>query len=661
MNLDIWQEKPSELVKDHQIGEARQWHWRHQPPLTLPQWRAQRRALLAAIRANAGTFPAPPALEPQVHGVIRLPGYEIRKITYQSRPGMRVTANLYVPDGQGPFPGIIGVHGHHAQGKIAGRVQERGHLLALSGFVVLMIDAFGAGERGSIPGKYEYHGAGIGAGLFDLGETLLGMQVYDNMRGIDLLQSMPSVNADRIGVTGASGGGNQTMWLAALDPRIKAAVPVVSVGTFESYVTRTNCVCEVLPNGLTFMEEWAALGLVAPNALLIVNALRDGPTFCVPEMLRSFNAAGRVYRLYGAEEKLAYQVFDMTHGYWPEMQRCMLGWFKRWLKDEGEGRPCDLPEFQALPEERCLCFPAGRRPKSVVSIPDYCHMAARRIMNDAKDNAGKVSRAAKLRQLQSLLRSRPPVTAAPVEFGTVEEAGLRIRKFAVESEPDILLPAALVTRPAAGAVKTVALILHPSGKAVAVEADWARSAGRRPAARLFADLRGTGETCYNSSQLGEQSYHDQARACFWLGRTMLGDWVCDIQALVRAAAGIFPRARLEIHAFGEAGLAALCAAAFNRRIHSVACVNLQGSYLYQGARSGKSMVIHVPGILRWGDVATLAALPAGNVALLNPVDSEGQSYTAAKCRALEAAIRREARLFRRPARARVSRGVFPAA
>ncbi|MEJ1731160.1 hypothetical protein SMA90_33055, partial [Escherichia coli] len=88
----------------------------------------------------------------------------------------------------------------------------------------------------------------------------------------------------------------------------------------------------------------------------------------------------------------------------------------------------------------------------------------------------------------------------------------------------------------------------------------------------------------------------------------------------------FPRARLEIRAYGEAGLAALCAAAFNRRIQSVTCVNLQGSYLYQGARSGKSMAIHVPGILRWGDVATLAALPAGAVTLLNPVDGAGQPY-----------------------------------
>lgn len=658
MNLDVWREKPLELVKNHQITEAQQYHWRRQPPLTMSQWRTQRRALLSAIRANAGSFPPPPSLDPQVHGVIRLPGYEIRKITYQSRPGMRVTANLYVPDGPGPFPGVIGVHGHHLQGKIAGRVQERGHLLALSGFVVLTIDAFGAGERGSVPGKYEYHGAGIGARLFDIGETLLGMQLYDNMRGIDLLQSLPNVNPDRIGVTGASGGGNQTMWLAACDPRIKAAVPVVSVGTFESYVTRRNCVCEVLPNGLTFMEEWAALGLVAPNALLLLNALRDCETFSVPQMLRSFNDAARVYRLFGAEDKLVYQVFDMPHGYWPEMQRSMLGWFKRWLKDEGEGRPCDLPAFQTLPEEQCLCFPSGRRPSAVISIPEYCHAVGRRLSSGIGLKARAVSRAAALRQLQALLRAPSPVAAAPIEFGVVEDAGANIRKFAVESERNILLPAALVTRASGGTVKTVEIVLHPKGKSAAVAAAGA-SAGRRNTALMFADLRGIGETCYDSRDLGGQIYHDHARACLWLGRTMLGDWMCDVQALVSAAQGMFPRARIAIRAYTETGLAALCAAAFNRRIQAITCVNLPGSYLYQGASGGNSMAIHVPGILRWGDVSAMAALPAGNVSLLNPVDSEGKPYTAAKCLALQSAIRREARRFQRPARARVLRELSP--
>src|SRR5690606_40370156 len=72
---------------------------------------------------------------------------------------------------------------------------------------------------------------------------------------VDLLLSLPFVDKENIGATGASGGGNQTMWFAALDERIKAAMPIVSVGTFESAVMGSNCVCELMPGGLTFTES----------------------------------------------------------------------------------------------------------------------------------------------------------------------------------------------------------------------------------------------------------------------------------------------------------------------------------------------------------------------------------------------------------------------
>src|SRR5690606_3572677 len=124
-------------------------------------------------------------------------------------------------------------------------------------------------------GNFEYHGAHLGASLLNVGETLLGMQLTDNMRGVDLLSSLPFVDAARIGATGASGGGNQTMWLAAMDDRVKASMPVVSVGTFESYIMSSNCVCEMLPDGLMHMEESEVLGLVAPRAIRVCNAAKE--------------------------------------------------------------------------------------------------------------------------------------------------------------------------------------------------------------------------------------------------------------------------------------------------------------------------------------------------------------------------------------------------
>jgi hypothetical protein len=549
--------------------------------------------------------------------------------------------------------------------------------------VTLAIDAFGAGERGAAPGRFEYHGAGIGAAVFDLGETLLGLQVYDNMRGIDLLQSLDFVQADRIGVTGASGGGNQTMWLAALDPRIKAAVPVVSVGTFESYVTRCNCVCEVLPDGLTFVEEWAVLGLVAPNALLLLNSLQDMPTFCVPEMLRSFNAARRVYRLYGAEEKIACQAFDLPHGYHPEMREYMVAWFKRWLKGEGDGRPRALPEFRTLPEADCCCFSGGKRPAQVISIPEYVRGAARRLAASHLVSRGRISAAAKRRELQALLRLPPAGRAAGVEIGAEILPEFQVRKSIVESEPGIPLPVLMLTRAgkgtqsspnglptpppskegkfsvskdlchipsregpgvgdlslatftrAGGRPRSIEIFLDPAGKRAFENDAEMKARVAAGAAAILADLRGTGETRYDKNPLADQTFHDHSRACFWLGRTMLGDWTRDLLALAQWAAARLPRLSIDLVARGETGLAALAAAALGARIRKITAVNLPASYLFDGFVNGKSMAIHVPGILRWGDISMLAALAGCRLEILSPLNAQGQSCSSAQCRAL---------------------------
>ncbi|MBO5723632.1 MAG: acetylxylan esterase, partial [Lentisphaeria bacterium] len=259
----------------------------------LKDWQSFRTELRKTLWEKLGSvYDRDLPLDYKEYGTIDCGSYKIRKITYRSTKEMLVTANLFVPEGEGPFPAVVAVHGHWAQGKIAERVQCRGHLLASNGYVVLSVDAFGAGERGSVPGEFEYHGGALGGSVFHIGESLMGCQIRENMRGVDLLVSLPFVDPEKIGVTGASGGGNQTMWLGAMDDRIKASVPVVSVGTFESYVENRNCVCELLVDGLTFTEESAILALAAPNAMLIMNATGDiNGAFAVKEMLRSYQNA----------------------------------------------------------------------------------------------------------------------------------------------------------------------------------------------------------------------------------------------------------------------------------------------------------------------------------------------------------------------------------
>ena len=170
----------------------------------------------------------------------------------------------------------------------------------------------------------------------NVGETLMGMQVVDNLRGVDLLCSLDEVDPERIGATGASGGGNQTMWLTAMDDRIAAAMPVVSVGTFQSYVGGSNCVCELLPDGLTFTEESGVLALVAPRALKLCNCLQDSNPTSSRRRCCAASGGGKSTAPSGPR-KLAYQA-QPPHGT-GRGPGAMLGWFDLHLKGRRHGAP----------------------------------------------------------------------------------------------------------------------------------------------------------------------------------------------------------------------------------------------------------------------------------------------------------------------------------
>jgi dienelactone hydrolase len=172
------------------------------------------------------------------------------------------------------------------------------------------------------------------------------MQVYDNRRAVDYLLTRPEVDGDRLGVTGASGGGNQTMYAGALDERFKAVVPVCSVGNYQAYLQAACCVCEVLPGALRFTEEGDVLGLVAPRALMVVSATKDSFQFSVAEADKSLNRAKAIFNLYDSENKLTHPVFESPHAYNQAMREAMYGWMTHWLKGEGDGKSIPEPKHE---------------------------------------------------------------------------------------------------------------------------------------------------------------------------------------------------------------------------------------------------------------------------------------------------------------------------
>ncbi|CAG4989494.1 hypothetical protein DYBT9275_00302 [Dyadobacter sp. CECT 9275] len=575
----------------------------------LPQTPDELKAYLKKVREKvilkSGVVITPDLpLHYQETGSRQLSGYTIKNVTFQAREGIYTTANLYVPDGKGKFPAVIAMHGHWADGKTNPVVQALGHTLALNGYVCLVVDAWGAGERTTEHGVQEYHGANLGASLLNIGETLLGAQLSDNIRGVDLLTSLPYVNPEKIGATGASGGGNQTMWLAAIDQRIKAAMPVVSVGTFESYIMRSNCVCELLPEGLTFTEEAGILGLIAPRALKICNALHDSnPTFMPAEMLRSYENVKPVFALHNAYDKLSYQLFNTGHGYWPDMRETMVGWFDLELAGKGSGMPKKEIPFDLQPDWSLMVYPKGQRVKNVMGIAEHCRNTGA-VLKSATVEANADKKRSELRQLIKL-GELPDVK----EANTIETVK-GWERVVLETSDNRLIPV-LYHAPGKG-VSEVSVVLNPKGKEL-ITADTYENLLLAGKGVLVLDLWGTGEVASQSAATfdkGLVAFHTLSRASLWLGSTVMAEWVKDLAIAVKYVRSQNKGIVVSVVAEKEAGVAALIYASLEGKIERIDLKATPVSYVFDQRETIDyySMAIHIPGFLKWGDVSLLTAL-----------------------------------------------------
>ncbi|MBK9390705.1 MAG: acetylxylan esterase [Bacteroidetes bacterium] len=561
-------------------------------------------------------------LEMKETGSVKMDGYTVKNIVFQTRPGVFATANLYIPEGQGPFPGVINMLGHWRKGKIdATGPQAVGHSLASNGYVCLTVDPWGAGERTTTHGDFEYHGSNLGASLMNIGESLLGVQVSDNMRGVDMLCSLPQVDPKRIGATGASGGGNQTMWLSAVDERIKASVPVVSVGSFESYIMRSNCICELLIDGFTFTEESGIL--VLANAPMMINHSRDdNPTFFPSEMLRSYSNAKKAFAAAGVENSISYTIVDQPHGYMTEDREAMLGWFGLHLKNEGNGSPVKEKSFTQLPEEKLMVFPSGQRDKNVVSTDQYCLMRGT-LLKEKFMNSGTINAEKKRSELKEILRSGTPLEVVKVNNIPSKSGWERLT---IETSDKTLIPL-LLKEP--GGKESVYTILCNSGGKDSIPLSLIEEYRSKGEGIVVVDLRGVGEQSSSASKQYDDigALHTLSRAELWLGHSIMGEWVRELNLIARYLASDLKATKVNIDGTKEAGLAALFLAATDGNVKNVILRKSPVSYVFDNRANIDffGMGIHLPGFLVWGDVSLAAALTGSNITFVEPLTMSGGS------------------------------------
>ena len=572
-------------------------------------------------------------LEVKEFGTIREKDYSITKLIYQSRPGIFVTALLYIPAGEGPFPAVLQMHGHNAEGKFGENPQSMSLALVKSGYVCLTVDAIGTYERGHHCYQEESHGGFIGVGLFNIGESLMGAQVVDNMRGIDLLCSLAYVDSSKIGATGASGGGNQTMWLSAMDTRIAASMPVVSVGSFESYVYGLNCVCELLPDGLTITEESGILALIAPRHLRVGNALYDcNHDFSVSEMLKTYHPVEKLYWNLGVPEKISFEVADRVHGMTNRQRESVLGFFAYALKGEGNGRPLPEPDYEIYPKEELYLFknPEERGINQVRSIQEHCQLTGEKLRKDFLSRTA-VSVADAVKDLKKLLRLR----ALPTEMDVYHYAEVNGTGRSALAVGNHLIPFLIRKGTASGKYR---IVLHPEGKKC-LDQETLDQAAADGATLILPDLFGAGETAQPNNVNG--IYHQFFRQLLWIGHSLTGEWVYDLLALVNMLKDEFNAEKIHVTAIREMGFTALCANAFSDRINTVETVASPGSLLFDAEtldlRNGSpfrdyhpnliySLALSLPGFLQWGDISLIAALGHGKISFHSLRNANGVPY-----------------------------------
>jgi cephalosporin-C deacetylase-like acetyl esterase len=288
-------------------------------------------------------------LNARITGRIRAQGFSIEKVLFESLPGFFVTADVYLPEQPGRYPGVLLQSGHTQEGKP--EPQRLAANLALKGFVALAFDPIGQGEReqtydpqlqGPLAGWSVPEHIQAGAQSLLIGEAAGRYFIWDAMRALDYLASRPDVDATRMGAAGCSGGGALTTFVGALDSRIKVVIPACYPNSYRLLFAGPDPDTEMaFPNFLARGLDVADfVELTAPTPWLIQATEHDYFAPAGGKMV--YEEARRWYRLYSAEDKVHFFVGPGPHGTPLVSREAVYEWLIRWLKD-GKGDPREEP------------------------------------------------------------------------------------------------------------------------------------------------------------------------------------------------------------------------------------------------------------------------------------------------------------------------------
>ncbi|HXX92298.1 MAG TPA: prolyl oligopeptidase family serine peptidase [Planctomycetota bacterium] len=334
---------------------------------TPEEVKARQDALRAKFIEALGGLPERTPLNAKLAGTLKGEGFRVEKVIYESRPDHHVTGSLYLPEGKGPFPGVLVPCGHSDKGKAEEAYQRISILLVKNGFAVLCYDPIGQGERmqlltpegkPAIKGNTTEHSL-VEVAALPVGWSTASFRIWDGLRSLDYLASRPEVDPQRLGCTGNSGGGTMTAYLMALDDRIACAAPSCYITTLERLFATIGPQDgeQNITGQVAFgMEQTDYVTMRAPRPTLICTATRD--FFDIQGSWTTFREAKRTYALLGHAERVDLIEYPDTHGFSKPRREAATRWMRRWLLGVDDA-PVELdgPVFR---EEELWCTPRGQ-------------------------------------------------------------------------------------------------------------------------------------------------------------------------------------------------------------------------------------------------------------------------------------------------------------
>lgn len=600
-----------------------------QPYTDRAAWEQRAKKLREQVLVSQGLWPLPPktSLNAVIHGKIDRDAYTIEKVFFASYPGHYVSGNLYRPKGrEGKLPAVLCPHGHWPNGRFFERsdaevkqqlregaetteegarypIQARCAMLARMGCVVFMYDMVGYADSTAIEHRAGFTDAEAVLRL----QSFMGIQTWNTMRSIDFVTSLPDVDASRIAVTGASGGGTQTILIAASDDRPAVVFPAVMV----SEAMQGGCICENAPLLRIGTNNVELIATFAPKPLGI-SAANDWTVALDTDALPKLK---EMYELFSAKDKVTGKHFSFEHNYNEWSREMMEDWFNKHLKLGWPSPVKEKPFVPVPPKELSVYDDRHPRPADTADAATL-----RKTMTAESDEqldelfknhpaeygdvAGKALRAMVSDDLPSpgevvVSRSTGPTT----EDGLVMQSGAFSRRDAGEAVPFVVL------RPADWNGKAVvwvdpsgkASLFGPSGKPV----EAVQKLLRAGFAVISADLFMTGEFSPQKKGAGPSKsgeYENQNYAGFYYGynRGVLANQVHDLLSELGYVRGWSRLQEIDLVAFGSAGPLALLARALSGKAIHMSDIDLGGFDFDQVKESFDRMML--PGALKYGGI-----------------------------------------------------------